>query len=89
MANKCSKCQSDNPDTQQYCGECGITTGSTFAGRYQIIEELDKGGMGKVYRVLDKELKEEVALKLIKPEMPSSVRISLKRHKSFLPVILY
>ena len=25
-----------------------LTTGSTFAGRYQIIEELSKGGMGKV-----------------------------------------
>jgi serine/threonine-protein kinase len=48
-----------------------LTTGSTFAGRYQIIEELGKGGMGKVYRVLDKRLKEEVALKLIKPEIAS------------------
>lgn len=48
-----------------------LTTGSTFASRYQIIEELGKGGMGKVYRVLDKELKEEVALKLIKPEIAS------------------
>jgi len=48
-----------------------LNTGSTFAGRYQIIEELGKGGMGKVYRVLDKELKEEVALKLIKPEIAS------------------
>jgi serine/threonine protein kinase/lipoprotein NlpI len=48
-----------------------LTTGSTFAGRYQIIEELGKGGMGKVYRVLDKELKEEVALKLIRPEIAS------------------
>jgi len=46
-----------------------LTTGSTFAGRYQIIEELGKGGMGKVYRVLDKKLKEEIALKLIKPEI--------------------
>jgi serine/threonine protein kinase len=42
-----------------------LTTGTTFAGRYQIIEELGKGGMGKVYRVLDKKLNEEIALKLI------------------------
>ncbi len=48
-----------------------LTTGSVFAERYQIIEELGKGGMGKVYRALDKELKEEVALKLIKPEIAS------------------
>lgn len=46
-----------------------LTTGSTFAGRYQIVEELGKGGMGRVYRVLDKKLNEEVALKLIKPEI--------------------
>ncbi|MGD9346843.1 MAG: protein kinase, partial [Candidatus Aminicenantes bacterium] len=47
------------------------TTGSTFAERYQIIEELGKGGMGKVYRALDKKLNEEVALKLIKPDIAS------------------
>jgi serine/threonine protein kinase/tetratricopeptide (TPR) repeat protein len=46
-----------------------LTTGSTFAGRYQIIEELGKGGMGRVYRALDKELNEEVAIKLVKPEI--------------------
>ncbi len=46
-----------------------LTTGSTFAGRYQIIEELGKGGMGWVYKVLDKETKERIALKLIKPEI--------------------
>ncbi|GAG00650.1 unnamed protein product, partial [marine sediment metagenome] len=45
--------------------------GSTFAGRYQIIEELGKGGMGKVYKALDKEIKGKVALKLIKPEVAS------------------
>jgi len=46
-----------------------LTTGSTFAGRYQIIEELGKGGMGKVYKALDKEVNEKIALKLIKPEI--------------------
>ena len=48
-----------------------LTTGSTFAGRYQVIEELGKGGMGRVYRVLDKKINEEVALKLIRPEVSS------------------
>ncbi|MFC2141937.1 protein kinase [Acidobacteriota bacterium] len=48
-----------------------LTTGSKFAGRYQIIEELGKGGMGKVYKVLDTETNEKIALKLIKPEIAS------------------
>jgi len=46
-----------------------LTTGSTFAERYQIIEELGKGGMGKVYKANDADIKEKVAIKLIKPEI--------------------
>ena len=46
-----------------------MTTGATFAGRYQIVEELGGGGMGNVYRAVDKKLNEEVALKLIRPEI--------------------
>jgi serine/threonine protein kinase/Flp pilus assembly protein TadD len=46
-----------------------LTTGSTFAGRYQIIEELGKGGMGRVYKALDRKINEKIALKLIKPEI--------------------
>jgi len=91
MAKKCPKCNADNPDTKQFCGDCGtqlpiseethvptktieapkeeLTTGSTFAGRYQIIEELGKGGMGKVYKVHDTKIKEKIALKLISPEI--------------------
>jgi len=93
MAIKCPKCQTNNPDTLKFCGECGtrlflteeisaptetletpkeeLTRGTTFANRYEIIEELGKGGMGKVYRAVDKKLNEEVALKLIKPEIAS------------------
>jgi len=48
-----------------------LPIGSTFAGRYQVIEELGKGGMGKVYKVEDNEIKENVALKLLNPEVAS------------------
>ena len=48
-----------------------LTRGTVFASRYEIIEELGKGGMGRVYRVEDKKIKEEVALKLIKPDVAS------------------
>jgi serine/threonine-protein kinase len=72
---KCPKCQSDNPDTQQYCGECGtqlipskeIPVTETLETPK---EELTTGTtMGKVYKVLDKEIKAKIALKLIKPEI--------------------
>jgi serine/threonine protein kinase len=46
-----------------------LTTGSVFAGRYQVIEELGRGGMGRVYKVLDTELNEKIALKLLRPEI--------------------
>jgi tetratricopeptide (TPR) repeat protein len=46
-----------------------LARGTIFANRYEIIEELGKGGMGKVYRVLDRKINEELALKLIRPEI--------------------
>ncbi len=48
-----------------------LATGSTFAGRYQIIEELGHGGMGRVYKVFDAKIQEKIALKLIKPDVVS------------------
>jgi serine/threonine protein kinase len=44
----------------------GLALGSIFAGRYQILEELGKGGMGAVFRAVDTRINEEVAIKLIR-----------------------
>jgi serine/threonine protein kinase/tetratricopeptide (TPR) repeat protein len=62
-----------------------LTTGSTFAGRYHIVEELGKGGMGRVYRAIDKKLNEEVALKLIRPEIARDER-TLERFQNELKI---
>jgi serine/threonine-protein kinase len=74
----CSKCATQlispeeisAPDTETVQAPIKeLTRGTTFAKRYEIVEELGKGGMGKVFRVDDKKIKEEVALKLLKPEI--------------------
>ncbi|MBN1224641.1 MAG: protein kinase [Candidatus Aminicenantes bacterium] len=50
-------------------------TGSTLAQRYEIIEELGKGGMGKVYKAFDREINEKIALKIIRPEIAANKNI--------------
>ena len=40
-----------------------------FAGRFELIEELGAGGMGIVYRAYDKEVGEEIALKVLHPDI--------------------
>ncbi len=51
-----------------------LTRGSIFAGRYEVVEELGEGGMGKVYKVIDKKIDEVVALKLLRPEIAADLQ---------------
>ncbi len=46
-----------------------LQRGQLFAGRYEVIEEVGRGGMGRVYKAFDRQIKEIVALKLLKPEI--------------------
>jgi serine/threonine protein kinase/Tfp pilus assembly protein PilF len=46
-----------------------LSAGEIFAGRYEVIAELGRGGMGRVYKVTDNQINEEMALKLLKPEI--------------------
>lgn len=57
-------------ETLEIVPETSIS-GTIFAGRYKVVEELGRGGMGRVYRAYDNQLREEVALKIIKPEVAS------------------
>lgn len=52
-----------------------LTTGSTFAVRCQIIEDLGKGKIGRIYQVLDIKLSEEVDSRLIQIDMASDIKI--------------
>jgi len=74
----------DRTETLAYArGE--LTDGNLFAGRYLVIDDLGRGGMGFVYRVLDTKLDEEVALKFINPDIASDAKI-VERFRTELKV---
>ncbi|MFC2157510.1 protein kinase [Acidobacteriota bacterium] len=59
--------------------------GTLFAGRYEIFEVLGMGGMGYVYRVLDNKVNEEIALKLIRPEIAADQK-TIERFRNELKI---
>jgi serine/threonine protein kinase/tetratricopeptide (TPR) repeat protein len=59
--------------------------GSLLGGRFEVLEELGGGGMGMVYRVLDRKINEDVALKVLKPEVASDAG-TIERFKNELKI---
>lgn len=62
--------------------EGGVTPGMTFANRYEVKELLGAGGMGLVFRAVDAELGEVIALKTLKKALLDHDPSALERFKS-------
>lgn len=62
-------------------GALSLPTGQLFAGRFEVQEEIGSGGMGMVYRALDRELGDQVAIKTLRPELLQDPTL-LERFKS-------
>ncbi|MFI5244697.1 MAG: hypothetical protein ACHQQR_05680, partial [Gemmatimonadales bacterium] len=60
----------------------GITPGQRFAVRYEVKEVLGVGGMGMVFKAVDSELGEVIAIKTLKQELLSEDANALERFKS-------
>ncbi len=58
----------------QTINKISFSPGDSFGSRYRIIEEIGRGGMGRIYKAEDKELEITVALKMIRPEYSSNPR---------------
>ena len=85
----CTRCGSsleEMDETISYSPEYQVPTkdvprfkpGDEFGRRFQIIEEIGRGGMGRVYKAKDNELNTTVALKVIRPKF-SSDKLFVKR----------
>ncbi len=60
----------------------GLTPGQRFAVRYEVKEVLGVGGMGMVFKAVDTELGEVIAIKTLKQELLSEDANALERFKS-------
>ena len=58
-----------------------VRPGTLFANRYEVKEMLGAGGMGVVYRAVDRELQEPVAIKTLRPEALRGDAVALERFK--------
>ena len=74
---KCPRCAADNDSLLAICFTCGASLsdlgpGSIIAERYEILQQIGKGGMGRIFKAYDRTLGEVIALKVLRPEFSQS-----------------
>lgn len=81
---KCPTCQGDVLDIDVKCSHCGAALGSTGAhrmigtlvlGTYEIVDVLGQGGMSVVFKARHQMTDQEVALKILPPELAAHSQI--------------
>jgi serine/threonine protein kinase len=66
----CASCGTEQPRADSARGDDLV--GQLLAGRYEIVELIDSGGGGRVYRAVQKPLERSVAIKIVHPSLLGS-----------------
>ncbi|HEX5062410.1 MAG TPA: serine/threonine-protein kinase [Kofleriaceae bacterium] len=81
---KCPSCQNDVLDIDVKCPHCGTALGATGAhrmigslilGTYELVDVLGQGGMSVVFKARHKMTDQEVALKILPPELAAHSQV--------------
>lgn len=57
------------PDEKDHTADGRLQVGAVVDGRYEVLAHIGSGGMGEVYKVLDRETQKLFALKMISPQL--------------------
>jgi tetratricopeptide (TPR) repeat protein len=84
--NRCPSCRGEISGRLPVCPHCGGDVdldepadellGQVIGGKYQIVEQLSEGGMGRVYRATQTALGLDVAVKVIRPELAAERQVA-------------